>query len=119
MAAFDETRTIGASAASQRGDPIRVSRIAALLGALVAIAVQDTAGLSWIFPSASALGPSKLVGSNIANKISSASGSGGRRCEMSPEEFAKFYPPLLDWIQTTLIASAHGAHSHWKRRSVQ
>jgi hypothetical protein len=25
---------------------------------------------------------------------------------MSPEEFAKFYPPLLDWIQTTLTASA-------------
>ena len=28
---------------------------------------------------------------------------------MSPEEFAKFYPPLLDWIQTTLSASAHVA----------
>src|SRR5271168_2438524 len=25
---------------------------------------------------------------------------------MAPEEFAKFYPPLLDWIQTTLTASA-------------
>jgi hypothetical protein len=111
MAAFDETRTIGAPAASRRGDPIRVGRIGALLGALVAIAGQDTARLSWIFPSASALSPPKLVGSNSANKISSASGSSGRRCEMSPEEFAKFYPPLLDWIQTTLIASAHMAHT--------
>jgi hypothetical protein len=110
MAAFDETRTIGAPAASRRGDPIRVGRIAALLGALVAIAVQDTARLSWIFPSASALSPSKLVG-NSANKISSASGSAGRRCEMSPEEFAKFYPPVLDWIQTTLTASVHVART--------
>jgi hypothetical protein len=30
---------------------------------------------------------------------------------MSPEEFAKFYPPLLDWIQTTLNASAHVAQT--------
>ena len=30
---------------------------------------------------------------------------------MSPEEFAKFYPPLLDWIRTTLTASAHVAHT--------
>jgi hypothetical protein len=111
MAAFDETRIIGAPATSRRGDPIRVGRIAALLGALVVIAVQDTARLSWIFPSASALSPSKLVGSNSANKISSASGSGGRGCEMSPEEFVKFYPPVLDWIQTTLSASAHLAHT--------
>jgi hypothetical protein len=24
---------------------------------------------------------------------------------MSPEEFAKFYPPLIDWIRHTLTAS--------------
>jgi hypothetical protein len=75
-----------APAARRRGDPIRVSSIAAVLGALVAIApqhgtrAQDTARVS-------------------------------RRCEMSPEEFAKYYSPLLDWIQTTLSASAHVAHT--------
>jgi hypothetical protein len=30
---------------------------------------------------------------------------------MSPEEFRKFYPPLLDWIRTTLAASAPAARS--------
>ncbi|PYX65749.1 MAG: hypothetical protein DMG78_29465 [Acidobacteria bacterium] len=30
---------------------------------------------------------------------------------MSPEEFAKFYPPLLDWIRNTLTASAHMAQT--------
>jgi hypothetical protein len=30
---------------------------------------------------------------------------------MSPEEFAKFYPPLLDWIRTTLAASTPVAQS--------
>ena len=30
---------------------------------------------------------------------------------MSPEEFAKYYPPLLDWIQTTLTASANVAQT--------
>jgi hypothetical protein len=30
---------------------------------------------------------------------------------MSPEEFAKFYPPLLDWIRTKLTASAHVAQT--------
>jgi hypothetical protein len=30
---------------------------------------------------------------------------------MSPEEFAKYYPPLFDWIQTTLTASAHVAQT--------
>jgi hypothetical protein len=53
----------------------------------------------------------KYIGENSAGKISSAAGSGGRRCEMSPEEFAKYYPPLLDWIQTTLTASAHVAQT--------
>jgi hypothetical protein len=79
-------------------------------------------------PGASVLNPSKLAGSeedlcglgyvegrnigeNSAGKISSAGGSGGRRCEMSPEEFKKFYPPLLDWIRTTLTASAHVAQT--------
>jgi hypothetical protein len=30
---------------------------------------------------------------------------------MSPEEFAKFYPPILNWIRTTLTASAHVAQT--------
>jgi len=30
---------------------------------------------------------------------------------MSPEEFAKFYPPLLDWIRATLAASTPVAQS--------
>jgi hypothetical protein len=30
---------------------------------------------------------------------------------MSSEEFAKFYPPLLDWIRTTLAASASMAET--------
>lgn len=30
---------------------------------------------------------------------------------MSPEEFAKYYPPLLDWIQTALTANAQVAHT--------
>ena len=51
------------------------------------------------------------IGGNKAGKISSASGSGDRRCEMSPEEFAKFYPPLLDWIRTTLTTSGHVAQT--------
>jgi hypothetical protein len=122
-----------APAARRRGDRIRVGGIAAVLGALVALAAehrmqaQNAPRVSWIFPGASAApNPSKLAGSEesdpgyvevrkigeiSANKISSASGSGSRRCEMSPEEFAKFYPPLLDWIQTTLTASAQVAQT--------
>ncbi len=30
---------------------------------------------------------------------------------MAPEEFAKFYPPLFDWILATLTASAHVAQA--------
>jgi len=30
---------------------------------------------------------------------------------MTPEEFAKFYLPLLDWIQTALTAGAHVAQT--------
>jgi hypothetical protein len=109
---------------------IRVGSIAALLSALIALATehrtqaQNAPHISWIFTRASALNPSKLVGSkeglrdlfyvegrnigeNSRGKITG--GSDGRRCEMSPEEFAKFYPPLLDWIRITLTASAHMA----------
>jgi hypothetical protein len=104
-----------------------------MLGALVTLAAehrtqaQDTPRVSWIFPDASAPNPSKLagpeedlrdlgyiegrnIGENSSSKISSASGSGGR-CEMSPEEFAKFYPPVLDWIRATLTTSANVAQT--------
>jgi len=45
------------------------------------------------------------------SKISSAAGSGDTRCEMSPEEFRKFYPPLIEWIRKMLDANAHVAPS--------
>ena len=104
-----------------------------MLGVLVALAAEDRTQAqnapraSRILPGASVLNPSKVagpeedlrdlgyiegrnIGENGTSKISSASGSGGR-CEMSPEEFAKFYPPLLDWIRATLTASAHVAQT--------
>jgi hypothetical protein len=108
---------------------------AAALSILVALAAaeyrthaQNAAHVSSMFPSASARMPSRLAGSkedlrdlfyiedkNIGEKsvgkITPAGRSGERRCEMSPEEFAKFYPPLLDWIRTTLTANAHMAKS--------
>jgi hypothetical protein len=37
--------------------------------------------------------------------------SGDVRCEMAPEEFAKFYPPLLGWIRATLTASTGAAET--------
>jgi hypothetical protein len=108
---------------------LRVVSIAAVLGALVTLAAehrtqaQNVPGV--IFADAFAPNPSmkseedqrvgyveaRYIGENSAGKISSAGGSDGRRCEMSPEEFAKYYPPLLDWIQTTLTASAHVAQT--------
>jgi hypothetical protein len=51
------------------------------------------------------------IGKNFAGRIGLVGFSGGRRCEMSPEEFAKAYPPLLEWIRTTLTANAHAAQS--------
>jgi hypothetical protein len=53
----------------------------------------------------------KNIGKNKDGEISSADGSGGERCEMSPEEFAKFYPPLIAWIRNTLTASAYVAQT--------
>ena len=111
---------------------IRVGSIAAVLSILVALAAQhrtqaqNAAHICSIFPSASAHIPSQLagcredlrdllyveggnIGEKSVGKLTPAGGSGGRRCEMSPQEFAKFYPPLLDWIRTTLTANAHNA----------
>jgi hypothetical protein len=130
----DNERQQFAPAARRPGDRIRVGGIAAVLGVLVTLAAEDRTQaqnaprVSRILPGATILNPSKLAGSeenlrglgyvegrnigeNSAGKISSAGGSGGRRCEMSPEEFARFYPPLLDWIRTTLTASAQVAQT--------
>ena len=123
----------------RRSHRIRIGRLATALSALVALAApvltqeQNAPRVGWIFSDASALNPPKLarfqgglrergyverrnIGNNRADKISSAAGSGGKRCEMAPEEFAKFYPALLDWIRTTLAASAHAAQTVASRR---
>ena len=115
-------------------DRIRVGSIAAKLSVLLALAAvhqthaQNAPRVSGTFPTASAPNPLKLkwskevrhglgygegrnTGTSSAGKISSAEGSGGKRCEMSPEEFAKFYPPLIDWIRRTLTASAPAAQT--------
>jgi hypothetical protein len=66
----------------------------------------------WIFSSNFTPNPSKLAVSKEAlphlgysegdesstRKIGLAGDSRNKGCEMSPEEFAKFYPPLLGWI---------------------
>ena len=105
----------------RRSHRIRIGRFATALSALVALAApvltqaQNAPRVGWIFSDASGLNPPKLarfqeglrelgyvegskIGNNRAGKINSAAGSDGKRCEMTPEEFAKFYPPLLDWI---------------------
>ena len=124
-------------AADPRGtaDRIRVRSIGAVLSTLVVVfatehqtQAQNAQDVRGVFPALSAPSPSMLAASeedlrdlgqvegiktaeNNAGKISSAGGSGGRRCEISPEEFAKFYPPLLEWIRTTLTVKAHAAQS--------
>jgi len=115
-------------------DRIRVGSIAAKLSVLLALAAvhqthaQNAPRVSGTFSTASAPNPLKLnwskevrhglgyreggnTATSSAGKISSAEGSGGKRCEMSPEEFAKFYPPLIDWIRGTLAASAPAAQT--------
>ena len=98
------------------------SNIAAMLSALLALAAvhqnyaQNALRVSFIFPTASAPNPFKLAPGDLGHldaehattglAKSVAEGSGGERCEMSPEECAKFYPPLIDWIRNTLTASA-------------
>ena len=122
-------------AASRRGDRIKVSRIAALLSALIVLTAvhrtqaQPAPDASWINPRASAPHSSKLVTPkedqrlryvdrrNIGvSKISSTAGSGDTRSEMSPEEFRKFYPPLIEWIRKMLDANAHVAQTVSSRR---
>jgi hypothetical protein len=118
-------------------DRIRVGSIVALLGALVTLAAehrtqaQHLPRVSSIFVDAFVPEPStnsekeirdlgcverRAIGENGSGKISSPTRSGGRRCEMSPEEFARLYPPLRDWIRTALTASAQVAQTVASRR---
>jgi predicted metal-dependent hydrolase len=107
----------------QRGD--RIGVIAVVLSAIVALAAehraqaQNALRVSRMLPAASAPYPSNLMVPKrelrdlyVESRNIGAGGSRGKRCEMSPEEFAKFYPPLLDWIRTTLTASAPVAETH-------
>jgi hypothetical protein len=95
--------------------------MAAVLSAIVVLAAehraqaQNVLRVSWMLPGASAPNLSKLTvpkeDLRDLGYVERAGGSGGKRCGMSPEEFAKFYPPLLDWIRTTLTASAQVAQT--------
>jgi hypothetical protein len=103
-------------------DRIGVCSVAAMLSTLLGfMAVHQTQAqnprIGWTFLSASAHDTFELasslglvegsnIGKNRANETSSADGSGDKRCKMSPEEFAKAYPPLIAWIRNTLTASA-------------
>jgi hypothetical protein len=113
----------------------RVPSIAVMLSALLALAAihqtyaHNGLRVSLIFPTVSAPNPFKLapgprvsradldyveresIGKNRAGKTRSADRAGGERCGMSPEEFAKFYPLFIGWIQSTLTAGAPVAHS--------
>jgi hypothetical protein len=51
------------------------------------------------------------TGKNAPNEIISVGLPGGKRCGMSPEEFARYYPPLIDWIRNALGATAHKANA--------
>jgi hypothetical protein len=94
----------------------RLGSIAAVLSALSAFLVvhqiqaKKAPRASWISPTASSPRPLELasykeIGKNRASTINSVDRS-GKECGMSPEEFAKSYPPLVAWIRNTLIASA-------------
>ena len=98
----------------RRSDRNRLGSIAAMLSALSAFLVvhqtqaENAPRVSWISPTAFSLKPPKLameIDENRAGTINSVDGSGGEGCGMSPEEFAKFYPPLVAWIRNTLAAS--------------
>jgi hypothetical protein len=113
--------------ARRRSNRIRIGGGAVLLGALVALAAghrtlaQNATHVSGATPDIAvryqlaAYMESRGVGydgSGNNGKISSSAGrSRGKRCGMSPGEFAKFYPPLFDWIRATLTSSAHLAQS--------
>jgi len=86
-------------AAYRRGDRIRGGGIAAALSALVLFTAMNPAQAQNVPHIRDAQDP---------NNVWSADGL-STRCGMSPEEFAKFYPPLMAWIRAILTASAHMA----------
>ena len=93
---------ISTPAARRRGNRIKLARIATVLSALVPLAAELRAQARNV-PRAEDLRDlgyvdARNIGGNSVGKISSADGLGSRRCGMSPEEFANFYPPLLNWI---------------------
>ena len=47
----------------------------------------------------------------MGKKVARSRSSGDVRCEMAPEEFAKFYPPLLGWRWAALTASTDAAET--------
>ena len=51
------------------------------------------------------------TGKNAPNEIISVGLTDSQRCGMSPEEFAKYYPPLIAWIRNTLATTAHKANT--------
>src|SRR5262249_39955905 len=101
----------------RRCDRNRLGSIAAVLSILSALLVvhqiqaKNASRVSWISTTAFSPKPLKLasykeIDENSSGTINSVDGSGGEGCGMSPEEFAKFYPPLVAWIRNTLAASA-------------
>ena len=51
------------------------------------------------------------IGEKTLNAIISVGVPGSKRCGMSPEEFARYYPPLIEWIRNALAATAHKANT--------
>lgn len=49
--------------------------------------------------------------SSTLDEIVSTGLPDGKTCGMSPEEFARYYPPLFGWIRNTLAATAHKANT--------
>lgn len=102
-------------------DRMIVCGVAAMLSTFLGLAAvhqtqaQNELSIVRTFLTASAPNSFERAGRNFgrhgAGEISSANGSGDKRCEMSPEEFAKAYPRLIAWIRNTLTASAPAAHT--------
>jgi hypothetical protein len=92
--------------ARRRGDRFRVGSMATMLSAFIAVAA---------FPIPSELAVSEEDVGDLGRvegwNISKIRAGERERCEMSPEEFARVYPPLIAWIRNTLAASAPAAHT--------
>ena len=87
-----------APTARPRVDRIKVGNIATVLSIFVLLTAEHPA---------QAENGLRVENLHDLGYVGSANALDGRRCEMSPEEFAKFYPPLFNWIRTTLTTTAH------------